>query len=109
MHQKLAVIRLAAWAFCMGPALAQKDGYCYDAEQHPLKFSDLGSRLDITQALHETCETPVGDQMYTCNAAVSAQTLEDESALKQASHLPQDLRCPGRYYLLSLLTQTTLF
>lgn len=74
MHQKLAVIRLAAWAFCTSPALAQNEGYCYDAEQHPVKFSDLGSRLDITQALNETCESPIGDQMYACNAAVSAQT-----------------------------------
>lgn len=74
MQLNFAVLTLAAWAFCMSPALAQNDGYCYDAEQHPVKFSDLGSRLDITQALNETCETAIGDQMYACNAAVSTQT-----------------------------------
>lgn len=74
MQLKLNIIRCAAWAWSSSLALAQSEGYCYDAEQHPVKFSDLGSRLDITQALSETCETPVGDHMYECNAAVSAQT-----------------------------------
>lgn len=71
---KLIMVRIAAaWALLLGPALGENDGYCYDAEQHPVRFSDLGSRLDITQALNETCETPIGDHMYACNAAVSAQ------------------------------------
>lgn len=68
------IIGLAALALFPNLALAQTDGGCYDAEQHPVKFSDLGSKSDITQALSETCETPVGDHMYECNAAVSAQT-----------------------------------
>lgn len=73
MQLKLTITTLAAWAFSMSPALAQNDSYCYDADQHPFKFSDLGSRLDITQALNETCESPTGDHMYACNAAVSVQ------------------------------------
>lgn len=71
MQLKLNIIGFAAWAWSLSLALAQTEGYCYDAEQHPVKFSDLGSRLDITQALDETCETPTGDHMYACNAAVS--------------------------------------
>lgn len=72
MQLKLNIIGLAAWAWSSSLALIQTEGYCYDAEQHPVKFSDLGSRLDITQALKETCETPTGDHMYACNAAVSS-------------------------------------
>lgn len=72
-HMKPLMIRVAAWALMLSPALAQSDGYCYDAEQHAVKFSDLGSKAEITQALNEACETPVGDHTYACNAAVSAQ------------------------------------
>lgn len=68
---KPIMIRVAAWALLLSPALAQSDGYCYDAEQHEVKFSDLGSKVDITQALGEACEAPVGDHTYACNAAVS--------------------------------------
>lgn len=71
---KPIMIRVAAWALLLSPALAQSDGYCYDAEQHEVKFSDLGSKVEIAQALDEACETPVGDHTYACNAAVSSQT-----------------------------------
>jgi hypothetical protein len=70
MQLKLVLITSAAWALSMGTVLAQEDGFCYDAEQHAVKFSDLGSRLEITQALNETCGTPIGDHTYACNAAV---------------------------------------
>lgn len=73
MQLKLNIIGFAAWAGSSSLALAQTDEYCYDAEQYPVKFSDLGSRLDITQALDEACETPTGDHMYACNAAVSSR------------------------------------
>lgn len=73
MQLKLNIIGFAAWAWSWSLALTQIEGYCYDAEQQPVKFSDLGSRLEITQALNETCETPTGDHMYACNAAVSSR------------------------------------
>lgn len=64
----------AVCTLSMGTVLAQDDGYCYDAEQYTTKFSDLGSRQDIIQALNETCGTPTGDHTYACNAAVSVPT-----------------------------------
>lgn len=71
MQLKLMFVTSAAWALSVGRGLSKDTGYCYDTEQHPVKFSDLGTRLDITQALNETCGSPVGDHTYACNAAVS--------------------------------------
>lgn len=71
MQLKLIFFTSAVWALSVGLGLSRDTGYCYDAEQHPVRFSDLGSRLDITQALNETCESPIGDHTYACNAAVS--------------------------------------
>lgn len=99
MHMKLIMVRItAAWALLLGPALGENDGYCYDAEQHPIKFSDLGSRLDITQALNKTCEAPVGDQMYACNAAVSTQTCTAGGTKKDKCYiLSQHRSIPDNY------------
>lgn len=71
MQLKLMFVTSTAWALSAGRGLFKDTDDCYDAEQHPVKFSDLGSRLDITQALNETCESPIGDHTYACNAAVS--------------------------------------
>lgn len=71
MQLKFIFVMSAAWALLVGRGTSEDTSYCYDAEQHPVKFSDLGSRLDITQALNETCESPIGDHTYACNAAVS--------------------------------------
>lgn len=70
----IIVIIISTWLSCLSTALAQDDQNCYDAVQHPVKFSDLGTRSQIAQALNETCELPVGDYMYKCNAAVSVKT-----------------------------------
>lgn len=102
-RMKLIMVRIAAaWALLLGPALGDNDGYCYDAEHHPVRFSDLGSRLDITQALNETCETPVGDHMYACNAAVSAQA--KRRSTEEASYLPHVFRCRAGAVLLTRIT-----
>lgn len=102
MQLKLNIIGFAAWALSLSPAIAQTDGHCYDAEQHPVKFSDLGSRLDITQALNETCETPIGDHMYACNAAVSAQARRREK--KDNMNLLHIFRCQAGTIMLMQAT-----
>ncbi|POS74661.1 hypothetical protein DHEL01_v206941 [Diaporthe helianthi] len=69
MQSKLVLASLAVSALSMSTVLAQDNGYCYDAKQYTTKFSDLGSRQDIIQALNETCAIPTGDHTYACNAA----------------------------------------
>ncbi|KAK2599755.1 hypothetical protein N8I77_011482 [Diaporthe amygdali] len=69
MHLKLITVIYATWGLSLRSALAQDDGSCYDSEQHPVEFADLGSRQEISQALNETCEPPLGDQVYQCNTA----------------------------------------
>lgn len=71
MQLNLTLAIAAVFALSMGTVLPQDEGFCYDAEQYTTKFSDLGSRQDIIQALTETCDTPTGDHTYACNAAVS--------------------------------------
>lgn len=95
MQLKFILATSAAFATSVVTVVAQDDdGFCYDTEQYTTKFSDLGSKQVITQALNETCSPPIGDQIYACNAAVSTHARKQASESNQVLFISHVLRYP---------------